>query len=108
MIFKKYKMEIIEIISTYINKDNNILKVEFRGINDEGIRQDIIEFEYLKEFGYYGDDMVGIYDSIDIDDDWDDWESDDNDTYLDDDTIMTFLNEYYIVFPDRIPDEEYN
>jgi len=101
-------MEVREIISSYINKESNILRVEFQLIGDEGIRQDVIEFEYLTEFGYDDSSMMDIFDSIELDEDWDDWDSDDEEVILDDDTLISFLNEYYIVFPDKIPDEEYN
>lgn len=101
-------MEVREIISSYINKESNILRVEFQLIGDEGIRQDVIEFEYLTEFGYDDSNVMDIFDSIEIDEDWDDWDSDDEEVILDDDTLISFLNEYYIVFPDKIPDEEYN
>lgn len=102
-------MEVLEIISSYINIDNNILKVEFKFIGDEGIRQDVIEFEYVKDFGYYEDDILEVFDSIDYeDDDWEDWDTEDDEVYIDDETLISFLNEYYIVFPDKIPDEEYN
>ena len=101
-------MEVREIISSYINKESNILRVEFQLIGDEGIRQDVIELEYLTEFGYDDSSMMDIFDSIELDEDWDDWDSDDEEVILDDDTLISFLNEYYIVFPDKIPDEEYN
>jgi len=102
-------MEVVEIISSYINKDNNILRVEFRFMGDEGIRQDVIEFEYMKDFGYYEGDMMEVFESMDIDDeDWDDWDTDEDEVFIDDETLISFLNEYYIVFPDKIPDEEYN
>ena len=52
-------MEIIEIISNYINKDNNVIEVEFRlmGDDDSVARVDTIEFEYLQSFGY-GDNFI--------------------------------------------------
>lgn len=102
-------MEVIEIISSYINKESNILRVEFKMIGDEGVRQDVIEFEYIKDFGYYEEDLMDFFESIDEEDDeWEDWDVDTDEVFIDDDTLISFLNEYYIVFPDRIPDEEYN
>ena len=103
-------MEVVEIISSYINKDNNIIRVEFRFMGDEGIRQDVIEFEYLRDFGYYESDMLEIFETLEIDDDWEDWDvdEDEDEEYIDDETLISFLNEYYIVFPDKIPEEEYN
>ena len=102
-------MEVIEIISSYINKESNILRVEFKMIGDEGVRQDVIEFEYIKDFGYYEEDLMDFFESIDEEDDeWEDWDINEDEVYIDDETLISFLNEYYIVFPDKIPDEEYN
>lgn len=102
-------MEVIEIISSYINKESNILRVEFKMIGDEGVRQDVIEFEYIKDFGYYEEDLMDFFESIDeVDDEWEDWDINEDEVYIDDETLISFLNEYYIVFPDKIPDEEYN
>ena len=102
-------MEVVEIISSFVNKENNILKVEFQMMGDEGFRTDIIEFEYFQDFGYSESTVSDVFDDIDDDEEYDwDWEDDENETYIDDETIISFLNEYYVVFPDRIPDEEYN
>jgi UDP-N-acetylglucosamine 2-epimerase len=100
-------MEVREIISSFINKESNILKVEFRFIGDEGVRQDFIEFEYVQEFGYDNSNIMDVFESLGMDDEWDDWDSDDSEGFMDDETIISFLNEYYIVFPEKIPDEEY-
>ena len=100
-------MEVREIISSFINKESNILKVEFRFIGDEGVRQDFIEFEYVQEFGYDNSNIMDVFESLCMDDEWDDWDSDDSEGFMDDETIISFLNEYYIVFPEKIPDEEY-
>lgn len=101
-------MEVREIISSFINKESNILKVEFRFLGDEGVRSDVMEFEYVQEFGYDAGNIMGMFESMEEEDEWDDWGSDEEETYLDDETLISFLNEYYVVFPDRIPDEEYN
>lgn len=100
-------MEVREIISSFINKESNILKVEFKFIGDEGVRQDFIEFEYVQEFGYDNSNIMDVFESLGMDDEWDDWDSDDSEGFMDDETIISFLNEYYIVFPEKIPDEEY-
>ena len=41
-------MEVIEIISNFVNKDNNVVEVEFRmrGDSEDVVRIDTIEFEY--------------------------------------------------------------
>lgn len=103
-------MEVVEIISNFINKDNNVVEVEFKLMGDEDgtIRVDTIEFEYLQSFGY-GEAFISLDIFDDIDEDWDmGFEDDDNDFIIDDDELLSFLNEYYIVYQDRLPDAEYN
>ena len=97
-------MEVIEIISHYINKDSNVLSVEFRTMDDgmDMVRKDIIEYEYLEEFGYVEEAFEGFYD--DEDDEWE-WDDDEGDEYMDEDTLISFLNEYYIV-KGNLPDAE--
>lgn len=101
-------MEVLEIDDYFINKDNNMLTVSFRMIGDmeNTIREDIIEYTYLGEFGYNVEDFSEDYDVFD--DDWDDLEDDEDygTSYIDEDDLRSFLNEYYVVFPDKIPDAE--
>ena len=105
-------MEIIEIISSYINKSNNILKVEFQVLNNDNIVSDTIEYHYIEEFGYNIDMTTDIFDDYDMDFDgmetWNDELEEVDEQFIDEEILLSFLNEYYIVFPDRKPDEEYN
>jgi|TARA_R110001592_G_scaffold3085_2_gene17216 hypothetical protein len=99
-------MEIIEIISSYLNKSSNILRVEFRIVNDESTRTDVIEYQYIEEFGYYADGTMDVFEDYDTNfDEWETWE-DKEEGFIDDETLILFLNEYYVVFPDRIPEQE--
>jgi translation elongation factor P/translation initiation factor 5A len=101
-------MEVVEIISNFINKDNNVVEVEFRmrGDNEDVVRVDTIEFEYLNDFGYGVNFMTtDIFE--DIDDDWDLGFDDGDDFFIDEDDLILFLNEYYLVFEDRLPGAEY-
>lgn len=102
-------MEVVEIDDYFINKDNNMLTVSFRLIGDKEntIRQDIIEYTYLEEFGYNVEDFSKDYDVFD--DEWDEWEDEEesyDEVYIDEDELRSFLNEYYVVFPTKIPDAE--
>ena len=47
-------MEIVEIISHYIDKNQNIINVEFKLLGDDEdiVREDIIEYSFFEEFGY--------------------------------------------------------
>jgi len=101
-------MEIIEIISNFINKDNNVVEVEFRmdGDDETVVRIDTIEFEYLNSFGYAMNLPTDIFD--DMDEEWD-LDFDDNEFEefsISEEDLISFLNEYYDVFDDRIPDAE--
>ena len=100
-------MEIIEIISNYINKDNNVVEVEFRlmGDDDSVARVDTIEFEYLQNFGY-GNNFITLDIFEDEDDEWD-LEFDDDDFFISEEDLISFLNEYYLVYEDRLPDADY-
>lgn len=100
-------MEIIEIISNYINKDNNVVEVEFRimGDNEDVVRVDTIEFEYLQNFGY-GDSFITLDIFEDEDDEWD-LEFDDDEFFIGEEDLISFLNEYYLVYEDRLPDADY-
>jgi translation elongation factor P/translation initiation factor 5A len=101
-------MEVIEIISNFINKDNNVVEVEFRviGDSDDVIRLDTIEFEYLNDFGY-GVNFMETDIFNDIDEDWDLGFEDDEDFFIDEENLLSFLNEYYLVYEDRLPVAEY-
>jgi len=102
-------MEVIEIDDYFINRDNNVISVSFRMIGDPEnmIREDIIEYSYLDEFGYNIEDYSQDFDVFD--EEWDEWddEEDYNEVHMDEDELRSFLNEYYVVFPDKIPDAEY-
>jgi len=102
-------MEVIEIDDYFINRDNNVISVSFRMIGDPEnmIREDIIEYSYLDEFGYDIEDYSQDFDVFD--EEWDEWdeEEDYNEVHMDEDELRSFLNEYYVVFPDKIPDAEH-
>lgn len=96
-------MEIIEIISYELNKTSDSLEVKFR-INDDSedeIRIGNVEMKEADDFGYVliSEDF-GFYDY-----------EDDNDEFLkyddiDEHELLSFLNEYYMIYPDRLPEKE--
>ena len=102
-------MEVLEIEDYFVNRDNNMLTVSFRMVGDKEntIREDIIEYNYIEEFGYNNNYMSNEYDVFD--DEWEEWddEEDYNEVHMDEDELRSFLNEYYVVFPDKIPDAEH-
>lgn len=99
-------MEVIEIDSHFINKDSNMLSVEFRTNADlpNQIRVDVIEYEYVTDFGY-GEPIDDTF-LDEFEDEEDEWDFEDDDVYMDEDTLLSFLNEYYVVFPERLPESE--
>ena len=100
-------MEVIEIISHFINKDSNMLRVEFRCIEDDTdmVRVDTIEYERLQEYGY--DDSITYDEFFEEYEDEDEWDYEDEDEeFMDEDELISFLNEYYLVVG-KLPDAEY-
>lgn len=100
-------MEVIEIDSHFINRDSNMLSVEFRTTADlpNQVRVDVIEYEYVVDFGY-GSPFENDYFEQEYEDDIE-WDFEDEDEeYMDEDTLIVFLNEYYIVFPENLPSAE--
>jgi hypothetical protein len=99
-------MEVVEIISHYIDKNQNLIIVEFKLIGDEDdqVREDFIEYSFLEEFGFDNKKNFDIFDFvIEEEDEWRDDEFD----YVDESTLINFLNEYYVVYPKKIPKPEY-
>lgn len=95
-------MEIQEIVSYYLFEDSRKVEVSFRLTIDseDEIRNDIIDVDEAKDFGY-----------ILIEEELDDLFIDDDDSEFYDDEFITvdeiqlldFLNEYYIVNPNQLP-----
>jgi hypothetical protein len=100
-------MEIIEIISHYIDKTKNLISVEFMvlGDDDDMVREDLIEYSYFEEFGFDTDNNFDIFESM-MGDDYDEWEDEEYD-YMDEDKLITFLNEYYVVYSDKLPKPQF-
>jgi hypothetical protein len=103
-------MEIKEIVSFYINDTTKTLDVTFRTLldSDEELREDKIYFEEVRDFGYdfindENDNYRGIL-GEDFDDDFDEDYYDESD--VDEQEIISFLNEYYLIYPSKLPDSE--
>ena len=100
-------MEVCEIITHHIDKIQNLINVEFRLIGDDEdvIREDIIEYSFFKEFGYDETKNFDIFDTIS--EEFDEWEDDDFDYITNENDLVSFLNEYYIVYPKKLPKQQY-
>lgn len=98
-------MEIKELESFYINETSQTLDVTFRILsdNDDEIRTDQVDLSETKTFGY-------DFSKNETDELWDD-DEDYFDTYgeefeMDEEEIISFLNEYYLIYPDRLPNTQ--
>jgi hypothetical protein len=100
-------MEVVEILSHHIDKTQNMIVVEFRmfGDDEEMVREDFIEYLYFEEFGFVSENF-DIFESMLDEEEYDEWEDDDVD-YMDEEKLISFLNEYYVVYPKKIPKLDY-
>ena len=97
-------MEIQELISYYLYEETKRIEVSFRLTLDseDEIRNDIINLDEAKDFGY-----ELLQDTFDFFDPDDDFEEDFEDFQtIDEDILLSFLNEYYVVNPEKLPKVE--
>ena len=100
-------MEIKEVLNYYLNKDNNLLEVSFRTIQDseELVRVDNIDYSFVEEYGYELEsesfDFFGVQEE---DDEF--INEEDLDLELDESELLNFLNEYYTVNPNSLPSSQ--
>lgn len=99
-------MEILEIISCNVDLKSNILDVTFRTIedSDDVQRVDRIDYSDVEEYGY--DILSQDFDVFGDFEDDEELENDyysDNDFEIDEEELITFLNEYYMVNPNNLP-----
>jgi hypothetical protein len=75
--------------------------------SDEESRESKINYEEIEEFGYgfvsNQDDSLSILDEeYDENEEFDDFEN----TFVDEEEIISFLNEYYSLYPSKLPNSE--
>ena len=100
-------MEIKELESFYVNEASQTLDVTFRVLSDsdDEIRTDQITLEEVRTFGYNINEKVDdFYDEEDEDDIYLFGDIDDED--LDEQEVISFLNEYYLIYPNNLPGAE--
>lgn len=96
-------MEIKEIVSYYIHEKSRTLEVSFTLMIDseDEVRNDIISISEAEDFGYkLIQDDFDIFEEEDFEIEDDDFES------VDEEILISYLNEYYVVNPDRLPSPE--
>jgi hypothetical protein len=104
-------MEIKELVSYYFNETTQTLDITFRLTNDseDEIRADQIELSEIKTFGYDFNNKSGNYDEYYnemLDDEFGN-EFDDEYDDINEDDIISFLNEYYIINPSNLPKPDF-
>lgn len=96
-------MEIKEIVSYYIHEKSRTLEVSFTLITDseDEVRNDIISISEAEDFGYkLIQDDFDIFEEEDFEIEDDEFES------VDEEILISYLNEYYVVNSDRLPSPE--
>lgn len=98
-------MEIIEILSYFINDSTDTIEIKFRLNEDDDseIRFDEIDLREAKDFGYQL--IVEDFDFFTDDDDEDDINNF-VDESIDEDELLAFINEYYMIYPERLPEKD--
>jgi hypothetical protein len=99
-------MEIQELIFFYLHETTKTIEVQFRLIIDseEEFRTDMIDLSESTDFGF--DLITEDYSSYDED------EENEEDYFwldsptIDEDNLISFLNEYYVVYPNKLPKPE--
>jgi len=100
-------MEIKELVSFYINETSQTLDVTFRihSDNEYEIRTDQIDLEESKTFGYVltQNKSDNFYEDEEEEEDYFDEFFDED---FEEEEIISFLNEYYLIYPKRLPDTQ--
>jgi hypothetical protein len=98
-------MEIVEIISYFVNDSTDTIEIKFRLNEDDEseLRFDEIELREAKEFGYQL-----VVEDLDFftDEDEEDELGDFIDEGIDEDELLSFINEYYMIYPERLPEKD--
>ena len=101
-------MEIKELVSYYLNDLSKSLDVTFRTTLDgeDEIREDKINFDEITNFGYdFVSDTTDNYRAL-LDEDYEDDDYEEDKIFVDDQEVTSFLNEYYLIYPTKLPDSE--
>lgn len=95
-------MEIREIISYSLDDTLEKLDVKFKLISDDDdeIRKDKINFDEIKNFGY--EFLLENFDDFE-DEEIEDFLFEEFEEDLNKEDIRAFLQEYYLIFPDKLP-----
>ena len=97
-------MEIKELVSYYINETSHMLEVTFKTLTDseDEIRTDQIVLDEIETFGY---NILNNINENFFEDDDEEFEDMFND-FEEEDEIISFLNEYYLIYPKKLPEAQ--
>jgi hypothetical protein len=101
-------MEIQELVYFYILEESRTIEVSFRLTTDgdDELRTDFIEISESEDFGYniITEDLDFMNDYMDDEDEMgEDWSDILN---IDEDNLISFLNEFYVINPQKLPKAE--
>lgn len=94
-------MEIIEIIFFHLNHKKEILEISFRCNNDPEykLRESEISYDEIDDLGYTFHLEQNLLENI-VKYEFSDF---DDDLFVDENEILAFLNEFYILNSDKLP-----
>jgi hypothetical protein len=97
-------MDIKELVSFYVNDFTETLDVSFRieGDDEDVIREDQIELTEVDVFGYdfSKKPTIEFYDE----DEEDEFEFEEDNEDIDEFQVISFLNEYYSIYDNKLPE----
>ena len=98
-------MELQELIFFYLHENTNTIEVQFRLSidSDEEIRTDLIDLSEASDFGY--ELLMEDYDLHESDEEEAEFFWLESPT-VDEDNLISYLNEFYVINPDKLPKPE--
>lgn len=99
-------MQVKELITFYVNESSKTLDVTFRleTDSDEEIRNDSITIDEVETYGY--EFLNKENETFEEDEMFDTNFDDDFDFFIDEEEVTSFLNEYYMINPKKLPPSE--
>jgi hypothetical protein len=100
-------MEINEIVSYFVNTERNMIEVSFRLDTDEEdvVRNDSIEFSIAEDYGLDMSETDLDYYSENFEDELEN-EIGEEEIKINETDLISFLNEYYEINIDKLPETE--
>lgn len=98
-------MEIKEIVSYFLNTSSNILEVSFRTVSDDDdvLRVDSIDYTVAEDYGYILESESFNF----FEDEFEDDLYEEEKVELDEEELISFLNEYYEMNPKSLPKSDF-